>query len=81
MNKHIELVKKYLADNDSVTIEELRINSEAAYDTAAAYNTAAAAGAAAAAAAASYNPSRCPWAAAHYEKAMEYVRKYEELTK
>ena len=79
MNQHIELVKKYLEDNDSVTIEELVINSEAAYDTAAAYNTAAAA--AAAAAAASYNPSRCAWAAAHYEKAMEYVRKYEELTK
>jgi hypothetical protein len=31
MNPHIELVKKWLADPDSVTVEELRENSRAAY--------------------------------------------------
>ena len=30
MNKHIELVKKWLNDKDSVTTEELKANSEAA---------------------------------------------------
>ena len=58
MNQHIEPVKKYLEDSDSVTIEKLRGNREAAYAAMAA-NVAAA-------------PS--------YEKAMEYVREYEELT-
>ena len=36
-NKHIELVKRWLADNDSVSPEELKENSrsaDAAYDTA-----------------------------------------------
>ena len=32
MNKHIELVKKWLDDPDSVTVDELRENSESAYD-------------------------------------------------
>ena len=32
MNKHIKLVKKWLADNDSVTLEELEASKEAAYD-------------------------------------------------
>lgn len=31
MNEHIELAKKFLADNDSVTEEELRVNKEAAW--------------------------------------------------
>ena len=31
MNKHIELVKKWLADKDSVSQEELQSNSDAAY--------------------------------------------------
>jgi hypothetical protein len=32
MNIHIELVKKWLADNDSVTLEELESNEDAAWD-------------------------------------------------
>ena len=32
MNIHIELVKKWLADNDSVTFEELKANKAAARD-------------------------------------------------
>ena len=32
MNKHIELVKKWLADKDSVSQEELEANSKAAAD-------------------------------------------------
>lgn len=32
MNPHIELVKKFLADNDSVTEKELRANINDAYD-------------------------------------------------
>jgi len=31
MNKHIELVKKWLADKDSVSKEELKANRDAAY--------------------------------------------------
>jgi len=34
MNKHIELVKKWLDDPKSVTLQELRDNAEAAYDAA-----------------------------------------------
>ena len=34
MNEHIELVKKWLADKDSVSQEELQSNSDAAYATA-----------------------------------------------
>ena len=32
MNKHIELVKKWLADPESVSLEELKANREAARD-------------------------------------------------
>jgi hypothetical protein len=45
MNKHIELVKKWLADPSSVTQEELKANADAAaaaYDAAAFYAAAAA---------------------------------------
>ena len=31
MNEHIELVKEWLADTDSVSLEELKANSEAAW--------------------------------------------------
>tara|TARA_R110000744_G_scaffold37908_1_gene86758 strand:- start:231 stop:413 length:183 start_codon:yes stop_codon:yes gene_type:complete len=31
MNPHIEVVKKWMADNDSVTLEELRDNRDSAY--------------------------------------------------
>jgi hypothetical protein len=71
MNQHIELVKKYLADNDSVTIEELRINREAAQ---AVFGAAAYASYAAAA-------DHADAAAAHYEQAVEHLREYEELAK
>ena len=37
MNIHIELVKKWLADNDSVSQEELKDNRAAAYAADAAY--------------------------------------------
>ncbi len=32
MNPYVELVKKWLADNDSVTLEELESNEDAAWD-------------------------------------------------
>ena len=44
MNKHIELVEKWLADNNSVSLEELKANSaaaDAANDAADAYAVAA----------------------------------------
>lgn len=31
MNKHIDLVKKWLADKDSVSLEELKANKDAVY--------------------------------------------------
>ena len=34
MNKHIELVKRWLADPKSVTVEELNVNADAAWATA-----------------------------------------------
>ena len=71
MNKHIELVKKWLANKDSVSKEELEANKDAAnaafYDDAAtkyAYAAADAANAAANAAA----------------DAADWVAEYEELT-
>ncbi len=68
MNKHIELVEKWLNDNNSVSVEELRANAaDAAY---AAYDAAYAA--ARAARAATYE--------AAYEAAY-WVNKYKELTK
>ena len=54
MNKHIELVKKWLDDPDSVTVDELRENSESAYAAYAAYAAAAYAAYAAADDAAKY---------------------------
>ena len=38
VNKHIALVKKWLADKDSVSKEELKANRDAAYAYAAAYD-------------------------------------------
>ena len=68
-NKHIELVKKWLADHDSVSQEELKSNAYAAY---AAYD---AAYDAAYAAYAAYD------AAADADSAVaRLVKKYEELT-
>jgi len=78
MNKHIELVKKWLADKDSVSLEELKANKENAYATAkaAAYNAADYAAYAAADNAAYYAAA---YNAADY--AADWVNKYEELTK
>ncbi len=33
MNPHIELAKKFLADDTSVSLEELKVNKDVAYDT------------------------------------------------
>ena len=67
MNKHIELVKKWLNDTNSVTREELKANAEAA--------NAAACAARAAAGAAAY--ATAVWAA---EDSAYWVKRYEELT-
>ena len=65
MNIHIELVKKWLADNDSVSQEELKDNRDAAY---------AAADDAAYAADAAYDAAAYAADAAAY-----WVKRYEEL--
>ena len=73
MNKHIELVKKWLADKDSVSLGELKANAYAAYYVAADCE---AADAAYFAAAAAYE------AAYEAADAAEYcIKRYEELTK
>ncbi len=89
MNPYIELVKKWLADNDSVSLGELKANKAAARD---AY-WAAAAGAAvrdaywAAAEAAYFAYKAANWADdtdefEHYKQlAIEAIARYEELTK
>ena len=84
MNKHIELVKKWLDDPDSVTREELRENSDSAYAAYAAADDAYAAYAAAALAA-DYAADAADAAdlAAHMSAvyaAAKYVKRYEELT-
>ena len=94
MNKHIELVKKWLADKDSVSKEELRENADAAYYAAydAAYYAAThAAAAAAAAKAAYYAATHAAYGTAYYayaaaaayasDDAEYWVNKYEELAK
>jgi hypothetical protein len=63
-NKHIEVVKKWLVDKESVSHEELRANAKTA-----AYTTAYAAYSAAAYAAAALDVDAAYW-----------VKKYEELT-
>jgi hypothetical protein len=79
MNTHIELVKKWLADPESVTQQELKDNRDAAkaayyadYD----YDTAAAMAAADAAAYADAAAAAADFAA----KAEHWVKRYEELT-
>jgi len=78
MNNHIELVKKWLADNDSVTQKELKDNRAAAYAAATAAYTAAYANA--------YAADAADAAAAAYDAAYDYaadaaywVKRYEEL--
>lgn len=80
MNKHIQLVTKWLADPDSVTAEELKANADAADE---AYDVAYYAERAARAAARdAYYLARAASAAAVYDDARAdyYVKKYEELT-
>ena len=87
MNKHIEVVKKWLADKDSVSKEELKANAVAAYDAyeAAAYDATYVAYAAAYDAVA-YDAAYVAYAAyddaaydATYDAAY-WVGRYEELT-
>jgi LPS O-antigen subunit length determinant protein (WzzB/FepE family) len=81
MNKHIELVKKWLADPKSVTQQELNDNRDAAayaaYDAAYVDYAAAADYAAHAAAYAAYTA----YDAAYYNADAAYwVKRYEEIT-
>ena len=77
-NKHIELVKKWLADPKSVTVEELEANAESAFGFVgdAAWS---AANAAAAARTAVYAANAATAAAARAD-VVGWVRRYEELT-
>ena len=78
MNKHIELVKKWLKDKSSVTAEELKANADAAYYAYAAYADAYAAYAAAAYAA--YAAARAASDAAESADYAEfYIESYEEI--
>jgi hypothetical protein len=87
MNKHIEIVKKWLKDKDSVSAEELEANKKSAYaayyaDAAdAAFNVYEAACYAADAADAAFNVYEAACYADAAADAAEYwVRQYEELT-
>jgi hypothetical protein len=76
MNKHVELVKKWLADPSSVTLKELEKNRDAAaaaYDAADAYY--------AAAADAAYYAAAVAADAAYYadDAAADWVKRYEDL--
>ena len=71
MNKHIVLVKKWLADPASVTQQELEANAVSAYDNDDNYDACTAAFAAA------YADNDADYAA----KAAYWVERYEELTK
>jgi len=87
MNKHIALVKQWLADNNSVTLQELCENRLAASDAAAANAAVAAAAAdadadadaAAAIAATEAEVSATVFLEANRDVA-RWVKKYEELT-
>ena len=78
MNKHIELVEKWLKDSTSVSLDELTANKDAAYDAAAVAADAAndAADAYAVAADAADTAADAYAVAADY-----YVKRYKELTK
>ena len=87
MNKHIELVKKWLADPEAVSLEELEANREAAWadwdavygsDWADAETVYEAAWAAAEAAEPVYEAAEPAY---WRNRASEYVKQYEELTK
>ncbi len=83
MNKHIELVKKWLADKDSVSQQELNDNraaADAAYAANAADVTYDAYAANAADAADAANDDPYYYAAYWADKAAYWVKRYEELT-
>jgi hypothetical protein len=80
MSKHIELVKKWLADNESVSRLELEANVNAAWDAAAAAQVDAAAANATANAAyanAAYVNAAC--VAAAYDSAYLVAKYHEEI--
>ena len=88
MNEHIELVEKWLEDNTSVSLEELKANTRAArYEAraadrasdAAAWVAVKAASAAWAAASAAYD-AYAAWAAFEASNAADWIKEYEELT-
>lgn len=83
MNKHIQLVTKWLDNPDSVTIEELKANADAAHAAHAAYHAERAAHAADDADSFIYAAHYAARAAYHAERAardaVRYVKKYEEL--
>ena len=94
MNKHIELVKKWLDDPTSVSQEELKANADAAYAAydasyASDYAAYAYAAASAYADAAAYAYAAYAYAAAaaydadydYADDAAYWVKRYEELTK
>ena len=93
MKKYIELVKKFLADNDSVTEEELKANKKAAYRAAdeADWASRYAVGAAARAFRAAYRAALWAFRAAesddlenaeyHKTLAIKAIAEYEELTR
>lgn len=80
MNKHIELVKKWLADPDSVTTEELKANADAADAVYYAAGDAAARDAAHAERAARDAAYDAYYAEQYAATAEFYIEKYEELT-
>ena len=75
MNKHIEVVKKWLADNDSVSKKELEYNRVAAYRA-----RAAAGRSSAHATDAVYQAAHAAYAAPYGASADYWVTQYEELT-
>ncbi len=92
MNKHVELVEKWLSDNNSVSLEELKANRDDAYDDTyadhdVAYDAAYAAyDAAYAAYDAAYAAARAARAATYdgadvAAYAANCIKKYKELTK
>jgi hypothetical protein len=86
MNKHIELIKKWLAEPASVSLEELEANREAAWaDWDAVYGSdwadAETVYEAAEAAYAAFEAAEAAEAAYWRNLAIKYIEKYEELAK
>ena len=81
MKKYVELVKKWLANPESVSLEELKANKEAAW--AATWDIRdAAAMAAHAAYWADYEAADAIYGADYWRnEAIKYIKEYEELTK